>query len=86
MHREVAGLQDVDAIDLFDRSSGHGEGNGFFFDDGSEDLAVLFGYLFGVVQQRMVELVRENYGGGEYRSGIAASSGFIAAGFASILF
>ncbi len=86
MHREVAGLQDVDAIDLFDGSSGHGEGDGFFFNDGSEDLTIFFGDLFRVVQQGVMEIGWEDHRRGKDRSGIATSTGFIEAGFASILF
>ena len=86
MHSEVAGLQDIDAVDLFDGGRGHGEGDGFLFNDGSEQLTIFFGDLFRVVQQGVMEIGWEDHRRGEYRSGIAASTGFIEAGFALILF
>ncbi len=83
VHGQEAGLEDVDRIDLLDGGGGDREGQGFFFEEGAKDLPVLFGYLFGIVQQGVVEIGRKDHGRGENRSGVAASAGLVAAGFAA---
>lgn len=83
VHGQEASLEDVDRINLLDGGGGDREGQGFFFDEGTKDLPVLFADLFGIVQQGVVEVGWKDHGRGENRSGIAASAGLVAAGFAA---
>jgi hypothetical protein len=41
----------------------------------------LFNHLFGIIQQGVIEIRRQNNSSGKYWPGQAASPGFIAAGF-----
>ena len=63
---------DFFCADLFDRP-----GYGFALDDGSERFPCLFRHLLRVVEQRVMEVLREYHCSGIYRAGQRASSGFV---------
>ncbi len=56
VHRFERSFQDIDLIDLFMRYHGNCISQSFFLDESAQLVAVLFRYLFGIVQQGMKEV------------------------------
>lgn len=81
VHRKDRCVEDVDSVDFFGFDAGNGPCDGLLFNYGAEELSALFGQLFGVVEQGVGEVGRQNDGGGKNGAGKTSAAGFVAAGF-----
>ncbi len=73
-------LKYVYTVDFFGRYHSYGPCDGLGFDDFAQLHTPAFGQLFGVVDERMREIVGQNYRCCDDRSGKASTSGFIGSG------
>ena len=80
VHRENGSVENVDGVDFLLRGNADGPRSGFAFDGVAQRVALVFAKAFGIVQQLVFISVGEYHGCGKYRSGQAASSGFVASG------
>ena len=85
VHGGDAGPQDIGLVYFPGAHHGHGPRHGLALDDGTQQVALVLGELFAVVDERVLEVWRQNDGGGCHRPGQAASSGFVAAGLDATL-
>ena len=81
LHPAYRGGEYVHRVYFFGADRLHCPGHGLPFDDGTQFFPGLAGHLFGIVQQGMVEIRRENDGSGIDRSGERSSPRLIATGF-----
>jgi hypothetical protein len=84
VHGFERGFQDIDAVDLVMVYAGNSPGQGVGFDVRSQQVAVIFGDLFGVIEEWMKKRRRKDNSCCEYRARIATSPGFITAGFREV--
>ena len=83
-HPLERGVEDVDFVDACRRNRLYGPRHGLAFDDGAQLVAVALAHLLRIVEQRIVEVGRQDDGGGEYRTGQTAASRFVAPRFERI--
>lgn len=84
VHGFEGGLEDIDAVDLGGVHPGDGPGNGLVPDDIPQHVPIFFPELFGVVQNRIIKINREDHGGGKNGSGKASSTGLVTSRFGYI--
>jgi len=75
------GPQDVQFVDFPRADRFYGPGNRFLFENGPQGVAVFFAHLFGIVEEGMLEVFRQDDGRGEYGSGKRTTPGLVASGF-----
>jgi len=51
VHGQERGVEDIYAVDLFSRNTGHGPGKRFFFNEGPQLAALFLCQFFGIVEQ-----------------------------------
>ena len=81
LHSRDGGPEDVEPVDFFRLDGLHRPGDRFGLDDGPQLLPRLLGHLLGVVQERVVEVRRQDHGGGVHRPGEGAAPGLVAPRF-----
>ncbi len=81
LHSGDGGVEYVDCVDFFCADFLDGPCERFPLDDRAEGFAGFLGHFLGVVEQRVTEVLGEDYGGGEDRTGQGTSSGFVTARF-----
>jgi hypothetical protein len=84
VHGFERSFQDIDAVDLGLVYEGHSPCEGVGFDVRSQQVAVLFSDLLGVIEEWMEKRRGKDNSRCEYRACIATSPGFITAGFPEI--
>ena len=78
LHSCYGCVEDVDGVDFFCRYLFDGPCNRFLFYYRTQGFPGLFRHLFRVIQKRMVEVLRQNNGSSEDRTGQRASARFVA--------
>ena len=81
VHCEEGSLKDVYLVNLLRCDHSHRPCDSSGFNNRAQLLALLFSEFLGVVEEWVVEVLRQNDSGSIYRSGEAASSGFVTTGF-----
>ena len=77
VHGGNGGVEDVDFVDFVVVDGGYGPGCGFRFNDVAQFFPLPGGQLFGVVEQFIGKIVREDDGGSKNRPRQASPSGFV---------
>ena len=77
LHRVHGRLQDIVALDLFDRSESDGAGNSLFNDNVKERVALLLGQLLTIVHALDDTALGQDNGGGAHRTRQRSSARFI---------
>lgn len=83
VHGEDAGAEDVYLVDFLVGDHAHSPGKGFALDDFTQLVAVALGELLGVIQQVVLEILRQDDGSGIDGACKASAAGLVAAGFDS---
>ena len=81
MHRFNTCVQDIHRIYLLRTNVGNCPGNCFLFYNGSKQVALFFGQLFGVVEQVVFKVGRQYYSSSRYWPSKTATTRFIRTGF-----
>ena len=80
-HPLERGVEDVDFVDAFGRDGSDSPRHRLAFDDRPEPVAVALAHLLRIVEQRIVEIGRQNHGRCEDRTGQTPPARFVTAGF-----
>jgi len=81
VHRQHAGIENVDFVDFGWTATAHPPEKGFFFDNLSQRFALRLANLIGIVEPRMVKISGKNDRCRHYRTGQTTPASFIAASF-----
>ena len=85
MHGEYRGVENVDFVDFGGCYHSYAPCQCFLLDYWPKGVTLVFGELFRIVEQRVVELVGEYDSGSKHRSGEATAAGFVASGLNSAI-